>query len=112
MIPSALPPAWRARAAELEPFASGAAAAFRQAADELEEAIRQAEDAELTLAEASRESGLAQRTLRLKVASGVIPNAGRKGAPRIRRRDLPRRAGSGGGWDADSHVRAIVGGSG
>ena len=110
MTPATLPPTWRARADELERFAPAAAEAFRAAADELEEAIRTAGDATLTLAEASMESGLAERTLRQHVAEGKLPNAGRKGAPRIRRADLPKRARSNGaGWDPSAHVAEITG---
>ncbi len=43
----------------------------------------------MTVAEAALESGLSEDHLRHGVADGKIPNAGRKGAPRIRRADLP-----------------------
>lgn len=41
--------------------------------------------------QADRESGFSVGHLYRMVGTGQIPNAGRKGAPRIRRRDLPRR---------------------
>lgn len=44
---------------------------------------------ELTLEEAVAYSGLAYDTIRRKLAEGEIPNAGRKGRPRVRRGDLP-----------------------
>lgn len=111
MTPSDLPSTWRTRAEELEPYAPAAAEAFRRAASELEEATREAASEALTLAQAAKASGYAPRTLREKLASGELPNAGRKHAPRIRRGDLPMRGKAcGAGWDADEHVRSIVGG--
>jgi hypothetical protein len=57
----------------------------------------------LNLEAASRESGLSVNRLRHKVSDGEIPNAGRKGAPLIRRRDLPRkRRGGGTAFDAEA----------
>lgn len=90
--PDVLPAAWRNRAAELERFAPPAAEAFRAAAQELEDALRAESDELLTLTEAAAESGYSARRLREMVAAGAIPQSGRKGAPRIRRGDLPRRA--------------------
>jgi hypothetical protein len=104
-----LPTLWRARADELRPYAPGVGEAFARAAAELEEALHAAGTEELTLAEASRESGYAERTLREKLANGELPNAGARHRPRIRRADLPRRAGAAqGGWDSERHVAAIV----
>lgn len=60
-------------------------------ARELDEALRVHGDTPLTLAEAARESGYSEDHLRHLVADGKIPNAGQKGRPRIRRRDLPRK---------------------
>jgi hypothetical protein len=54
--------------------------------------MRTAEDERLTLAQAAREANMHADTLRHLVSAGRIPNAGKKGAPRIRRKDLPRRA--------------------
>jgi hypothetical protein len=87
-----LPATWRTRAAELERFAPAAAEAFKAAADELEVALRAAADEELTLEQAAQASGYSTRRLRELLADGTIENAGRKGAPRVRRGDLPRRA--------------------
>ena len=110
MIPSDLPAFWRSRADELERYASPAAEAFRMAAAELIAALREAANAELTLDEAAAESGYSKRTLRQLVSVGSIPNAGRKGAPRIRRSDLPRKAkAASNGFDAGAEVRAILG---
>jgi hypothetical protein len=89
---AALPAAWRAEADRLERFAPPAALAFRDAALQLEQALRSAESEELTLAEAALASGFSAEHLRKLVASGTVPNAGRRGAPRIRRGDLPKKA--------------------
>ena len=45
----------------------------------------------LTLAEAARRSGYSEEHLGRLVRDGKIPNAGRRGVPRIRAGDLPRR---------------------
>lgn len=96
LSPASLPTAWRDRADELEPYAGAAAEAFRRAADELEAALREQADEELTLAQAAEESGYSKRRLRELIADGVVPQAGRKHAPRVRRADLPVKPGSNG----------------
>jgi len=54
------------------------------------QAVNRADDAEtLTLIEAARESGYSSEHLGKLLRRGTIPNAGRKNAPRIRRRHLP-----------------------
>ena len=45
----------------------------------------------LTLDEAHRESGYSKDHLALLLSQGRIPNAGKRGAPRIFRRDLPKK---------------------
>jgi hypothetical protein len=66
----------------------------------------------LTPADAARESGLSERTLRDHRARGQLVDHGTPGRPRYRRGELPRQARSGGGgWDSDAHVASIVGGS-
>ena len=67
------------------------AGVLRQVADELDAAVRAAADEELTLEAAAAESGYSRDRLRHMVADGEIQNAGRRGAPRIRRGDLPRK---------------------
>lgn len=67
---------------------------LRRFAAELEEAIRTTEDETLTLAQASRASGYSKDHLRHLVSEGTIQNAGGKGRPRIRRRDLPSKPGA------------------
>lgn len=48
----------------------------------------------LSLAAASAESGYSREHLARMIRQGTIPNAGRPNAPSVRRRDLPRKAGS------------------
>lgn len=80
-------------------------------AEELARMVTEAADEELTLAEASAESGYSERRLRELVAEGRLPNAGRKYAPRLRRADLPRKPGaSGDGFNPDTEAAAILGG--
>ena len=87
-----LPTLWRQRAKDLRPFATDKVVqTIESLATELEEAIVEAELEALTLAEAAEESGLSYGHLSRLVNEGAIPNAGQKGSPRIRRRDLPRR---------------------
>lgn len=105
-----LPAIWRARATELERFAPPAAEAFRVAADELDAALRAQADETLTLVQASAESGYSTRRLRELVADGTVPNAGRKGAPRFRRADLPRKPRtSNGAYSAVDDAQDILG---
>jgi hypothetical protein len=113
MIPAELPATWRSRADELRPYAPGAAEAFARAAAELDAAMAEAADAPLTLAEAVAESGYSERRLRELLSEGAIPNAGRKHRPRIRRADLPRKAGAGkaepsNGYDPDADAAALL----
>ena len=111
MKPAELAAIWRARAEELRRYAPAAAQAFQDAAAELEAALHEQADELLTLGEASRESGYSERRLRELVAAGELPNAGRKGAPRVRRADLPHKArrDNGTGYDAEAHARELVG---
>ena len=60
-------------------------------ARELEAAVREVSAELLTVAEAATESGYSEQHIRALVAAGEIPNAGRKGRPRVRRGDLPHR---------------------
>jgi hypothetical protein len=85
---------WRERAATAEAIAdSRGAHIVLLCAEELEEALAEAGDTPLTLTEAAAESGYTAEHLRRLVRENRIPNAGRKHAPRIRRADLPRKAG-------------------
>lgn len=93
---ASLPAMWRARAAQLRQWAAAdsAARALELAADELEDALRSEADAVLTLEQAADESGYSADHLGRLIRSGEIPNAGRPHAPRIRRGELPRKAGT------------------
>lgn len=62
--------------------------ALESAAEELEDRLREWSLELLSLEEAAREAGLAYDTVQRKVADGELPNAGEKGAPRVRRADL------------------------
>lgn len=59
------------------------------AAMDLERAIENTSGQLLTLQQAAERSGYSVEHLGRMVASGKIPNAGRKGAPRIRLADCP-----------------------
>jgi hypothetical protein len=115
VTPSDLPESWRTRAAELRRWAAaeGAATALEAAAAELEAAVRAAESECLTLAEAAVESGLSERRLRELIAAGDVPQAGRRGRPRIRRGDLPVRRKSSrpapSAYDARADARRLLG---
>lgn len=67
--------------------ADGPADALESAAEELEELLREWSLERLTLEEAAQETGLAYDTVQRKVGS-EIPNAGKKGTPRVRRCDV------------------------
>ena len=83
---------WEHDASTLEEYSDARGAEVcRLHIAELREAIRAEEEQPLTVSQAAAESGLSADYLRHKVADGDIPNAGQKGAPRIRRRDLPRK---------------------
>lgn len=104
---------WTKEAAILRAYGKeDAAQAAELHAEQLRSAVRRAEDEALTLAEAAKESGYSRRRLRELVAEGKMPNAGRKNAPRIRRGDLPRKAGGGRDeFDAAAEARAILSGT-
>lgn len=103
--------AWRAEADHLDRFAPAAATAFRDAAQQLEQSLRDSAGEVLTLQEASLRSGLSVDRLRHKVAAGEIPNAGRKHAPRVRSADLPLKASKPGlsAYDPDTDARRLSG---
>ena len=92
MIAAALSSQWRSRASELERYAPVAAQAFRDAADELEKALRSGQET-VSLKEAAMLGGYSGDTLQKMVASGRIQNFGRKGKPRIRRAEVPVKPG-------------------
>jgi hypothetical protein len=67
---------------------------LERCASQLQEALQEQEGELLTLTEASKESGYSADHLGRLIKDGKIPNAGRKGAPRIRRGDLPIKPGA------------------
>jgi hypothetical protein len=97
-----LPDLWRKKAKELRPYTQSAATAFERAATELEQALNSYHHETLSLTEAARESGYSVEYLGRLVRHGMIPNPGKKGSPRIRRCDLPRKPG---GAAADAKPR-------
>lgn len=104
---------WETEAATLEGYgAVQAATAARRHAAELRAALDARADELLDLSQAAHESGYSRRRIRELIAEGTVPNAGRKGAPRIRRADLPRKPGGagdgGGGFDADAEVARLL----
>lgn len=82
-----------AKAAELrDSFGDEARArALEWAAARFEHALHRLDDEPLTLAEASLRSGYSRDHLARIIREGRVPNAGRRGSPRIRAADLPIR---------------------
>ncbi len=80
---------------------------------ELATLVRDEADTLLTLQHAARLSGYTQDHLGLLLRQGKIPNVGRKGAPRIRVGDLPRKPYSNvvsalkSGYDINADVRSL-----
>ncbi|MCZ0934952.1 MAG: hypothetical protein OXJ54_07200 [Gemmatimonadetes bacterium] len=88
-----LPANWRKQAKALRRYGSEPpAVALERCATELEATLIQRDETTLSLVEAGRESGYSADHLGRLVREGKIPNAGRPGAPRIARVDLPRKA--------------------
>jgi hypothetical protein len=104
---------WRARIAMFRRHGIGEAATTGETfADELEAFLRTTDDMTLTIAQAAAESGYSEDHLARQIREGKIPNAGRPGAPRIRRADLPRKprvvtAGAG-IYDAGADARSLL----
>ena len=99
--PSGLLAAWRDRAQFLSDFGDpNSAKLWLTAAAELERALASVADETLSLVEAARISGFTADYLGHLVKTGKIKNAGRKGAPRIRRADLPEKRSNGPGRPA------------
>jgi hypothetical protein len=91
--PADLAMRWRSKAEDLRRLAAEAqAVTLEHCADELEEALRETEAVPLNLQQAAEQSGYSPDHLGRLIREGKIPNAGRSGAPKILRRDLPRKA--------------------
>jgi len=84
---------WRTLAETLAPFAAPAAEAYRRAAAELEGELASNGGEVVTLREAAMIGGYSVDHLQRVVAAGAIQNVGKRGAPRIRRTDVPRKPG-------------------
>lgn len=90
MLPVDLLEKWREKARDYHEHAlDPVARAYERCADQLEEALDSEHNEALTLQEAAEESGYSADHLGRLVRDGKIPNAGRPGAPRIKRGDLP-----------------------
>ena len=88
--PSELAAAWRRRAEVLAQYGDpNSARLWRLAADELDSMAATEREAPLTLGEAAKRTGYTVDHLAERVRRGELPNAGRKGAPRLRVCDLP-----------------------
>ena len=91
---TALATSWRGQAAALRRYGADAqAAVLEQCAEDLETTLRETQVESLTLEAAASESGYSYSALQKKVASGELSNVGSKNCPRVRRGDLPRKAG-------------------
>jgi hypothetical protein len=106
---------WTDRQAEwskLGANVNGAALAAEVVAD-LEKIAASNGDAELTLTDASTLSGYSTDHLSRLIREGKLENRGRKGAPRIRRADLPLRPKGGiatarnNGYNPDTDARSL-----
>lgn len=67
------------------------AVVLKSCASELEEEGRLFSLEALTLEQAAESSGFSYSALQKMVRDGTLPNVGKKGAPRIRRGDLPKK---------------------
>ena len=86
---------------------------FAELTDKLRLMFAAADDELLTLPQAAERSGISEEHLGRLVRDGKVPNAGRKGRPRIRVADLPRRtrravaAPGRGAYDPSADARAL-----
>ena len=84
---------WRSRADLLRRHGAQQAACTAEVlAAELDRALQAHDDELLTLTEAAAASGYSRDHLGRLLHEGKMPNAGRPGAPRIRRGDVPVKA--------------------
>ena len=92
MSPFDLVSEWRSAAKLFREHEQAATAvAYEKCADALEDVLAQENEAALTLQEAASESGYSADHLGRMVREGRIPNAGEPNAPRIAKKDLPRK---------------------
>ncbi len=103
-----LPDRWSAEADRYErdgALVSGDAL-LRRVADELTQAIERWWLAELTIDEAAQERGRSYDSIQRRVATGDLPNVGRKHRPRVRRADLYQRSSVAEGDDRTRDIMA------
>ncbi len=96
---------WRARRDEFARFqaaVNGATLCDELLAD-LNGALLAHDDEVLTLRDAAAVSGYTVDHLARLIRQGKLPNAGRKRAPRVHRRDVPLKANTSRGHDTDSY---------
>ena len=95
MTPQDFHARWRAEAERLERLGSlvNPSRLITEILADAESAFRDEHLRSLTLTEAAKESGYSPGHLGRLVREGLLPNAGRPNAPRIRSADLPRKAG-------------------
>jgi hypothetical protein len=86
---------FRARAESARRYAPGAACAWEDAAQLLEEQLHGRDDELLNLTQAAAESGYSPDSLRRFLNDGLLHDHGGPYRPRIRRADLPRKPGHG-----------------
>ena len=95
MIPADLAMEFRSTAKVFREHADESIAiAYEKCANRVEQAFNEEENVLLNLQQASEESGYSADHLGRLVREDKIPNAGRQGAPRIARRDLPNKLNS------------------
>jgi len=84
---------WRSEAELLRRYGDDAMARMCEMhAREVEDVFESSGAEPLTLSQASVESGFSADHLGRLLRDGALPNAGRRGAPRIRRADLPAKS--------------------
>ena len=85
---------WRAEAETLRRRGATAQALLLEScADELATVLRERDLEALTIQQASEESGYSYSGLQKMITDSKLPNVGDKNRPRVRRGDLPRKAG-------------------
>lgn len=97
---------WRSKQAEWARLGMTASAATLVDAilEDVESVFRGEANAALTLSEAAKQSGYSVDHLSRMVRTGALENVGRRGAPRIRAGDLPRRTPPCGRPDPSSNI--------
>src|SRR5882762_3625710 len=97
VLVSRLTTRWRAEADVLHRRgADEQAVVLKSCAHELKEEGRLFSLEALTLEQAAESSGFSYSALQKMVRDGTLPNVGKKGAPRVRRGDLPKKPGGSG----------------